>query len=99
MSGIDHQLEQMFLAERRRTASIINEVQELAGRFGCDYLSLREALTIIARLVEFGDEHGTLYAKCGRCRDYEGKCRRTEVPLGDDTVPCGECSNVLPFVR
>ena len=99
MSGIDRQLEQMFLAERRRTASIINNVQELAGRFGCDYLSFREALTIVARHVEYGDEHGTLYAECGRCRDYAGNRRRTEVPLGDETVPCGECGNVLPFLR
>ena len=99
MSGIDRQLEQMFLAERRRTASIINDVAELAERCGGDYLSLREALTIVARHVEYGDENGTLYAECRGCTDYKGKRRRTEVPLGAETVPCAECGNVLPFVR
>lgn len=99
MSGIDRQLEQLFLAERRRTASIINDVVEITDRFGGDYLSLREALTIVARHVEYGDENGTLYAECRGCTDYKGTRRRTEVPFGDETVPCGECSAVLPFVR
>ena len=99
MSGIDRQLEQLFLAERRRTASIINDVAELAERYGGDYLSLRESLTLIARHVEYGDEHGTLYGECRGCTDYKGTRRRTEVPLGDETVPCAECNAILPFAR
>jgi hypothetical protein len=97
--SIDRQLEQMFIAERRRTASIIGDVAELAERCGGDYLSLHEALTIVARHVEYGDENGTLYGECDRCRDYEGKRRRTEVPLGAETVPCAECNAILPFLR
>ena len=98
--GIDEQLEGMFIAERRRTASIINDVVEHAERYGGDNLSLHEALTIVARHVEYGDENGTLYGECGRCRDSSGnRRRRTEVPLGNETVPCGECSAVLPFAR
>lgn len=97
--GIDEQLEGMFIAERRRTASIINDVVEHAERYGGDNLSLGEALAIVARHVEHGDEHGALYGECRGCTDYKGTRRRTEVPLGDETVPCAECGNVLPFAR
>ena len=96
MSGIDRQLEQMFLAERRRIASILNDAASLNDDGS---LTIEDALTIAARHVEYGDEHGTLYAECGRCRDYHGTKRRTEVTFGHTSVPCGECGASIDFVR
>jgi hypothetical protein len=97
MSGIDRQLEQLFLAERRRTASIINDAVEI--NVGGE-LCTEDVLTIVARHVEYGDEYGVLYGECSRCRDSSGnRRRRREVPFGHTSVPCGECGDVLPFVR
>lgn len=94
--SIDKQLEQLFTAERRRTASILNNAAALNDDGS---LTIDDALTIAARHVEYGDEHGTLYGECGRCRDWYETKHRTEVPFGHTSVPCGKCGANLPFLR
>lgn len=77
--SLDSELAALLARERRRTASILRDASEIAIDRRHTFAEL---LVIVARHIELGDEHGTLWGKCLRCRDDGGGPKLTEMPFG-----------------
>lgn len=90
--SIDHTIAELFAAERRRTAAILRDVAVCVSEGA---LNRENALRLAAKHIEHGDENGTLFVECIRCRDYKGNRRRTELPFGSTATACGECGMML----
>lgn len=90
--SLDSELADRFARERRRTASILRDAAEYAvGR----QLRADELLMIAARHIELGDDYGTLWGECKRCRNDEGGAMRTEMPFGREEWICCECERMI----
>ena len=88
--SIDETIAELLRAERRRTATILRDVDEWARKYAQTW-DASELLALAAKHIEHGDENGTLFVECPRCRDYKGNRRRTELPFGYDSFGCEEC--------
>lgn len=89
--SLDTELDDRFAKERRRTAAILREVRENADR----RLTAGELFEIAARHIELGDENGTLWGECMRCRSESGGPMLTEMPFGYAEWSCRECGRVV----
>ncbi len=92
--SLDTELAARFAKERRRTATILRGVQEKCRD---RRLTANELFEVAARHIELGDEHGTLWGECMRCRSESGGPMLTEMPFGYAEWSCRECGQmVLP---